>query len=134
MIYRYFLDTPPYGVGLLEIPGMRSDDATSHASTRPPDPAHAAAHAKTAAGVIRRLKSIEGHIRGVQKMVQADAYCIDILKQIKAVKQALERVGAITLETHLQTCVTKGLRSDDVLERERVIGEIVDVFNATGKL
>jgi hypothetical protein len=40
----------------------------------------------------------------------------------------------MTLETHLQTCVTEGLRSDDVEERERVIGEIVEVFNATGKL
>lgn len=104
------------------------------ASARPSDPSHAAAHAKAAPHVIRRLKSIEGHIRGVQKMVREDAYCIDILKQIKAVKQALERVGSITLETHLQTCVTEGLRSDDVEERERVIGEIVEVFNATGKL
>lgn len=100
----------------------------------PENPSHTAAHAKTAPGVIRRLKSIEGHVRGVQKMVQTEAYCIDILKQIKAVKQALERVGSIVLETHLQTCVTEGLRSDDVLERERVIGEIVEVFNATGKL
>ena len=92
------------------------------------------AHARAAAEVTQRLKSVEGHIRGIQRMVQTDAYCIDILKQIKAVKQALERVGAITLETHLQTCVTDGLRSDDVAERERVIGEILDVFNATGKL
>ena len=114
----------------------------SYAVDRPPraaspgrsDPPLTAAHAKVAPGVIRRLKSIEGHIRGIQKMVQADAYCIDILKQIKAVKQALERVGSITLESHLQTCVTEGLRSDDVVERERVIGEIVEVFNATGKL
>ena len=106
----------------------------SATSARRSDPAHAAAHARTAPDVIRRLKSIEGHIRGVQKMVHEDAYCIDILKQIKAVKQALERVGSMTLETHLQTCVTEGLRSDDVEERERVIGEIVEVFNATGKL
>ena len=83
----------------------------------------------------RRLLSVRGHVEGILRMLEDDSvYCVDILKQIKAVKQALERVGAITLETHLQTCVTKGLRSDDVLERERVIGEIVDVFNATGKL
>ena len=111
-----------------------TNNATSSAASRPFDPSHAAAHAKADLKVIRRLKNIEGHIRGVQKMVQADAYCIDILKQIKAIKQALERVGSITLETHLQTCVTEGLRSDEVEERERVIGEIVEVFNATGKL
>jgi DNA-binding FrmR family transcriptional regulator len=118
-----------------KMPSDQIDMAPPAASApRTSDAAHAAAHAKAAPEVIRRLKSIEGHIRGVQKMVQADAYCIDILKQIKAVKQALERVGLITLETHLQTCVTEGLRSDDVEERERVIGEIVEVFNATGKL
>jgi DNA-binding FrmR family transcriptional regulator len=128
------------GVVFTENSGMPSDASnaadspTPAASARSSDPSHTAAHAKAAPEVIRRLKSIEGHIRGVQKMVQADAYCIDILKQIKAVKQALERVGSMTLETHLQTCVTEGLRSDDVEERERVIGEIVDVFNATGKL
>jgi len=114
------------------------DRATPSARSASSDASHAGAHARVKARaapeVIRRLKSIEGHIRGIQKMVQSDVYCIDILKQIKAVKQALERVGAITLETHLQTCVTEGLRSDDLVERERVIGEIVEVFNATGKL
>jgi DNA-binding FrmR family transcriptional regulator len=137
LFLSYFFYTPPYGGGFMEISNMPTDAADSTvplASSRPSDPSHAAAHAQAAPGVIRRLKSIEGHIRGVQKMVQADAYCIDILKQIKAIKQALERVGSITLETHLQTCVTEGLRSEDVEERERVIAEIVEVFNATGKL
>jgi DNA-binding FrmR family transcriptional regulator len=91
-------------------------------------------HDSASPELIRRLKSIEGHVRGIQKMVLGDVYCIEILKQVKAVKQALERVGTLTLETHLKTCVTEGLRSEDVAERERVIGEIVDVFNATGKL
>jgi len=108
---------------------MSSEIAKPPASHKP-----SAAHDSAAPEVIRRLKSIEGHVRGIQKMVESDAYCIEILKQIKAVKQALERVGTITLETHLKTCVTEGLRSEDVAERERVIGEIVDVFNATGKL
>ena len=116
------------------MPSDATDSPIPSASARASDPAHAAAHAKAAPEVIRRLKNIEGHVRGVQKMVHADAYCIDILKQIKAIKQALERVGSLTLETHLQTCVTEGLRSKDVEERERVIGEIVEVFNATGKL
>jgi DNA-binding FrmR family transcriptional regulator len=95
---------------------------------------HVAAHARRQADVDQRLRSIEGHIRGIRKMVLDDAYCIDIMKQVKAVKQALERVSSITLETHLETCVTDGLRSDDPRDRERVIFEIVEVFNATGKL
>ena len=81
-----------------------------------------------------RLKSIEGHIRGVQRMVEEDAYCMDILKQVKAAQQALERVIAMTLENHLNTCVTTAIRSADKTEQERVVGEIMDVFKATGKL
>ncbi len=81
-----------------------------------------------------RLKSIEGHIRGVQRMVEEDAYCMDILKQVKAVQQALERVSAMTLENHLNTCVTTAIRSADKTEQDRVVGEIMDVFKATGKL
>jgi len=108
----------------------KSSERSKPPRTHPPSDAHDAA----APDLIRRLKSIEGHVRGIQKMVAGDIYCIEILKQIKAVKQALERVGTLTLETHLKTCVTEGLRSEDVAEQERVIGEIVDVFNATGRL
>ena len=46
--------------------------------------------------VTNRLKSVEGHVRGIQRMVDEDVYCMDILKQIKAVQQALERVSALT--------------------------------------
>ena len=97
-------------------------------------PQHSAVHATAAAELVQRLKSVEGHVRGIQKMVLDDAYCIDVLKQIKAVKQALEKVSVLTLETHLQTCVTEGLRSEEVSERERVIDEIVEVLGASGKL
>jgi DNA-binding FrmR family transcriptional regulator len=108
---------------------MPSEFAASPSTHQP-----SGAHDAVAPGLIRRLKSIEGHVRGIQRMVDGEAYCIDILKQIKAVKQALEKVGAITLKTHLETCVSDGLRSEDVGERERVIAEIIEVVNATGKL
>jgi len=81
-----------------------------------------------------RLKSVEGHVRGIQRMVDEDVYCMDILKQIKAVQQALERVSALTLENHLNTCVTTAIRSEDEIEKDRVFDEIMDVFKATGKL
>ncbi len=83
---------------------------------------------------LNRLRSIEGHVRGIERMVENDAYCIDIMKQIKAVQNALERVNSLLLANHLQTCVTTALRSNDDVERERVINEIIDVFDATGKL
>lgn len=84
--------------------------------------------------ITNRLKSVEGHIRGIQRMVEDDVYCMDILKQVKAVQQAMERVSAITLENHLNTCVTTAIRSEDGEEQDRVVREIMDVFRTTGKL
>jgi CsoR family transcriptional regulator, copper-sensing transcriptional repressor len=89
----------------------------------------------TKADVALRLKSIEGHIRGIQKMVEEDRYCVDILKQTAAVKGAIDRLDATILANHLDTCVTTAIRSDDSGERERVIAELLDLFQgqATGK-
>ncbi|MEA3335438.1 MAG: metal-sensitive transcriptional regulator [Chloroflexota bacterium] len=84
--------------------------------------------------VINRLKSIEGHVRGIQRMVEEDKYCIDVMRQIHAVQKALEGVSAMVLENHLNTCVTTAIRGDDADERERMIDEIVGVFHETGKM
>lgn len=84
--------------------------------------------------VINRLCSIEGHIRGIERMVADDHYCIDIMKQIKAVQSALDRVNSLIMANHLQTCVTGAIRSEDEKERERVIGEIVSLFDASIRL
>ncbi len=84
--------------------------------------------------VLKRLRTIEGHIRGIARMVEEDAYCIDIMRQVHAVQQALERVNARVLENHLNTCVTTAVRSDNPEERDRVLREIVSVFEETGKL
>lgn len=83
--------------------------------------------------ILARLRSIEGHVRGVLRMVEEDAYCIDVLKQTKAIQAALDRVNAMLLERHLNHCVTTAIRSNDPLERERVIGELVEVFEAGGR-
>ena len=83
--------------------------------------------------IVNRLKSIEGHVRGVEKMIEDDAYCIDIVKQIEAIQAALQKVNALVLDRHLHTCVTTAIRGNDPKERERVIGEIMEVFNAKGK-
>jgi DNA-binding FrmR family transcriptional regulator len=85
-------------------------------------------------GILNRLKSIEGHVRGIQRMVDEDAYCIDVINQNLAVQRALEKVNSLILELHLQTCVTTAIRGDNPAERERVIDEILSVFEATGKL
>ena len=80
--------------------------------------------------IVNRLKSIEGHVRGVEKMVEDGSYCIDIVNQISAIQSALQKVNALVLDKHLHTCVTTAIRGDDPDERERVIDEIMGVFNA----
>ncbi|MCS6849339.1 MAG: metal-sensitive transcriptional regulator [Anaerolineae bacterium] len=84
--------------------------------------------------LLTRLKTIEGHVRGVQRMVEDDAYCIDVINQVKAIQQALERFNAALLAEHLNTCVTTAIRSDDPHERERVVAELLHVFGAAGSV
>ena len=88
---------------------------------------------ETKQDISSRLKSIEGHVRGVCRMVDEDAYCIDILKQTNAIQRALEKVNTIILDEHLKTCVTTAIRSDAQCERERVLAELIDVFQAGTK-
>ncbi|MGI5836253.1 MAG: metal-sensitive transcriptional regulator [Chloroflexota bacterium] len=79
--------------------------------------------------LLNRLKSIEGHIRGIQRMVEEERYCVDILNQSAAVQKALEKVDAMILENHLENCVTTAIRGDDAAERERVLRELLMLFS-----
>ena len=78
--------------------------------------------------VLNRLKSVDGHLRGVIKMVEEDAYCMDVIKQLQAVQSAIGRVNALLLQDHLNTCVTTAIRGKVPAERERVIGELLALF------
>ncbi len=84
--------------------------------------------------VLSRLKSIEGHVRGIQRMVSDDNYCIDVISQVQAVQKALDRVNSMLLDNHLNSCVITAVRSDDSQERERVLGELLHVFETGSKL
>ena len=70
-------------------------------------------YAKDKDALITRLHRIEGQVRGLERMVEDDRYCIDILTQIAAVKTALENVGAKLLEDHVTHCVAEALASGD---------------------
>lgn len=83
--------------------------------------------------IVRRLKSVEGHVRGVQRMVEEGVYCIDVVNQIVAVQRALKKVSALLLDQHLHSCVTDAMRGPDAGAREQVLGELLEVFEATGK-
>ena len=84
--------------------------------------------------VKKRLKTVEGHLRGIERMVEEEAYCIDVIRQIQAVQSALNKVSAIILEEHLSSCVITAVRGDDPDERERVLKEISGVFDAANKI
>jgi CsoR family transcriptional regulator, copper-sensing transcriptional repressor len=83
---------------------------------------------------IRRLKNIEGHLRGVMRMVEEDAYCIDVIRQIQAVEAALNKVSSKILENHLNSCVITAIQGNDKKERERVLKEITEVFDMSTKV
>jgi DNA-binding FrmR family transcriptional regulator len=82
----------------------------------------------------KRLKNVEGHLRGIQRMLDEGAYCIDVIHQIQAVQAALNKISAMILEEHLNSCVITAIRGEDADERERVLKEISGVFDAANKV
>lgn len=81
------------------------------------------------ADISKRLRTAAGHIQGVARMVDEDKYCIDVIRQIEAAEQALHKVKRHLLAGHLDTCVTTAIRSDDTSERERVLRELLEVYD-----
>ncbi|MGH7476404.1 MAG: metal-sensitive transcriptional regulator [Longimicrobiales bacterium] len=77
---------------------------------------------------LERLRRIEGQVRGVQRMVEEERYCADILVQISAVHEALRGVGKLLMRNHLEHCVSTALRSDDPVEAERTYGEVLELM------
>ncbi len=84
--------------------------------------------------IIRRLKTAEGHLRGIQRMLEDGAYCIDVIRQIQAVQAALSKVNTEILDRHLNSCLITAVRGDDPAERERVLHELTDVFETANKV
>lgn len=77
---------------------------------------------------ITRLRRIEGQVRGLQRMIREDRYCIDILTQVRSVQAALRRVSDSVLERHLRHCVADAIRSADADEREEKLHEVLQVI------
>jgi DNA-binding FrmR family transcriptional regulator len=84
--------------------------------------------------ILARLRSVAGHVRGVERMVADDAYCVDVMRQVLAIQRALDRVNAMVLEDHLEHCASTAIRSNDPKERERTIAELLEVFEMSSKL
>jgi DNA-binding FrmR family transcriptional regulator len=75
--------------------------------------------------ILNRLASIEGHLRGIRKMVEEDQYCVDILRQTYAVERALQKFEAALLEGHLHGCVPAAFKEG---RDQEMIRELADLF------
>jgi DNA-binding FrmR family transcriptional regulator len=80
--------------------------------------------------ILNRLASIEGHLKGIRKMVDEDQYCVEILKQTYAVERALQKFESALLEGHLNTCVPDGFREG---RDQEMIAELSTLFELSRK-
>lgn len=76
---------------------------------------------------LNRLRRIEGQVRGLQRMVEEDRYCADILAQLSSVQEALRAVGRELMRNHLEHCATDAIRAGDE-EAEEMYDELVDLM------
>ena len=76
---------------------------------------------------LRRLKRIEGQVKGIQRMVEEEKYCVDILTQISAARAALNSVAMLILRRHVETCVSDAIGAGGA-ERGRIIEELMGVL------
>ena len=68
--------------------------------------------------LIKRLNKIEGQVKGIQKMVQDERYCVDILVQISAIRSAINKVGNIILENHIKCCVSNSIKEGNIIYKK----------------
>lgn len=80
--------------------------------------------------VLKRLAFIDGHLDGIRRMVEADKYCVDVLKQTYAVRRAIDKLESIMLAGHLETCVADGIREG---REGAVLGELVELYAMAGR-
>ena len=85
---------------------------------------------ETKAANLKRLRRIEGQIRGLQKMVEEDRYCADIVIQISSVQEALRGVGRLLMRNHLHHCAAKAMRSNKKEEAEAMYDELLEMIYA----
>ena len=88
--------------------------------------------AQTKAKAVGRLRRIEGQVQGIQRMVEEDKYCVDILLQLTAVQGAVEQVQRLLLGRHIESCVADAIRSGSTRDRQKKVDELLEVFSRFG--
>jgi DNA-binding FrmR family transcriptional regulator len=77
---------------------------------------------------LHRSKIIEGQIRGLEKMIEAEEYCVDIITQSLAIQKSLASLNKLIVENHLRTHVSHMMRSDDPAQNDKAVDEMLKVF------
>jgi DNA-binding FrmR family transcriptional regulator len=77
---------------------------------------------------LRRLRRLEGQIRGLQRMVEEDRYCADILTQVSSVQEALRSVARALMRNHLSHCATQAIRSGSLEQRQAMYDELLELI------
>ena len=90
-------------------------------------------YTKDKAALVTRLHRVEGQVRGIEKMVDDDRYCIDILDQISAITTALEKVALQILDGHVNHCVSDAMRSGDPAAAEAKTRELLEAVERFAK-
>ena len=88
---------------------------------------------ETRKAAIKRLARIEGQVRGVSRMIDEDRYCIDVVRQVQAIKAALSGLERLVLDDHLDTCVETALKGKNLSERREKVEELVAVLGGRKK-
>ncbi|HEX5633412.1 MAG TPA: metal-sensitive transcriptional regulator [Gemmatimonadales bacterium] len=83
--------------------------------------------------MLTRLRRIEGQVRGLQRMVDEERYCADVLTQVASVQEALRGVSRELLANHLRHCTTAALRSGDPAQAEAMYAELLDLMQRSGR-
>jgi len=76
----------------------------------------------------KRLRRIAGQVAGIERMIEEDRYCVDVLLQVAAVRAALDGLGKLLLRGHVETCVADAMTSGRRRDREEKIDELLEVF------
>ena len=98
--------------------GARTEEGT-HGSTVDPEIKHS---------IGTRLRRIEGQVRGLQKMVEEERYCADVLMQLSSVQEALRGVGRTLLHNHLKYCVTEAIRAQEPEHADAMYEELMELM------
>lgn len=84
--------------------------------------------------LLNRLRRAQGQLSAIHRMVEDDAYCVDTLLQIAAVRGALDKAGQVLLRYHIENCVSQACNSGDERERQQKIDELMEVFARHGAI